>query len=152
MLLQYALLAILVCGLFAISWHDIRSHRIPNAITYPLIALGLVYHGFVNGDLTGAFGGMLLGYLGFVLVETSYRRLRNRDGLGRGDAKLLAVGGAWCGWTGLASVLLVGSASALIWALILALRSSGQTLKQPIPFGPFLSFGIIHTILTITLY
>jgi len=53
----------------------------------------------------------------FVLIELTYRRLRGQDGLGRGDAKLLAAGGAWCGWSGLPLIVLISSALALIAAV-----------------------------------
>ena len=44
-----------------------------------------------------------------------YRRLRGREGLGLGDAKLLAAGGAWLGWTQLAPVVLIACACALAY-------------------------------------
>jgi len=84
--------------------------------------------------------GMALGYLAFVGIEYGFKALRGKDGLGRGDAKLLAVGGAWCGWAGLAFIILIASGFGLLAALMPSVRLSTENGR--IPFGPFLAFGI----------
>ena len=83
---------------------------------------------------------MALGYLVFVAIEYGFRALRGKDGLGRGDAKLLAAGGAWCGWMGLPFIILIASGFGLLAALIPSVRQSAENGR--IPFGPFLAFGI----------
>ena len=66
--------------------------------------------------------------------------LRGIDGLGRGDAKLLAAGGAWCGWIGLPFIVLIASLGGIIQGLISgAFRGEA---RRPIPFGPALSLAI----------
>jgi leader peptidase (prepilin peptidase)/N-methyltransferase len=78
------------------------------------------------------------GYLGFRLLGAVFRRLRGREGLGQGDAKLLAAGGAWVGAWQLPDVLLAAACSALAYAF----RKGKPDAAERIPFGPFLAAGI----------
>jgi leader peptidase (prepilin peptidase) / N-methyltransferase len=132
----------LILGLGALSLADVRHGRLPNSLTLPLIALGLTVS-WSEGNLVQSFLGVIVGYGSFVAVETLFRTVRGYDGLGRGDAKLLAVGGAWCGWSLLPFVVLIGSLLALLFVSIMALTREGTIgAKTKIRFGPFLSFSI----------
>ena len=70
-----------------------------------------------------------------------YSRVRGRDGLGLGDAKLFAASGAWLGLEGLPAVLLVACGAAIVALLVMAWRSQALSATTRIPFGPFLAFG-----------
>lgn len=129
-------------GLLAISISDLRRFRIPDMISLPLIGLGTIYW-VALGNWMPSVLGAALGYLSFRLIETAYRTIRAKEGLGRGDAKLLAAGGAWCGVLSLPSIVLIASVSAL--AYLVVSRCSPQS---PIPFGPFLSAGILIVFLS----
>lgn len=129
--------AVLIAALVQLSRIDWSTHRLPNLITVPLLAAGLVWAFGTSGDFYLHLLGAALGYGVFWTVETLYRLVRKRDGLGRGDAKLLAVGGAWCGAFALPAIILIGSVSALIFVL-----KSAEDRTVRIPFGPFLSLGI----------
>ncbi len=126
--------------LVALSWTDVKSYRLPNNLTFPLMGIGLI-DGFLLNALPERLIGLALGYLVFVAIEFGFRALRGKDGLGRGDAKLLAAGGAWCGWMGLPFIVLIASGCGLAAALIPSLRKSAD--NERIPFGPFLAFGIL---------
>ncbi len=121
---------------------DFRTFRLPDVLTLPLILLGLCFAAFQN-LLVDATIGAALGYIGFVSLEVFYKKVRGIDGLGRGDAKLLAAGGAWCGWYGLAFIILIASGSGLMHALLQSRSEKGQSLA--IPFGPHLALGIFLT-------
>ena len=127
---------VLSAGLLAIAVTDWRQFRIPDLLSLPLIGLGLVLS-LASGDWQMRLAGAVVGYLAFWLVETVYRLLRGEDGLGRGDAKLLAVGGAWCELAGLPMIVLIAAGSALIFAL-----ATGRGRRDALPFGPFLSLAI----------
>jgi leader peptidase (prepilin peptidase)/N-methyltransferase len=130
-------------GLLALAVIDYRDYLLPDAITLPLVALGLgaAYLDDPAGVPAHAIGAAA-GFLAFLLIGLAYRRLRGRDGLGFGDAKLLAAAGAWVGWQGLPSVVLLGAAASL--ALVLAQSLRGQTLRLDarLPFGPGLCLGL----------
>ena len=78
--------------------------------------------------------GALLGYVVFWLIGFAYFQLRGVDGLGQGDAKLLAAAGAWLGPTALPWVVLLAATGALVWAL-----AKGRELTMPLAFGPWLA-------------
>lgn len=131
--------AVLFGGLACLSVIDWRSYRLPNILTKPLIVLGLLYHFNVSLDVYPYLLGTVLGYAIFWCVEHGYRILRKQEGLGRGDAKLLALGGAWCGAMALPFIILIASASALIYVVT---RRAKDKLALKLPFGPFLSAAI----------
>ena len=132
--------------LIALALIDLKTFILPNVLTFPLIAGGLIF-GILFADWYDAAIGALIGYFGFVGLEMAYKKLRNRDGLGRGDAKLLAAGGAWCGWYGLPFIILIASASGLVYALMVNIKSKDQSSVQPaeLPFGPHLALAIFLT-------
>lgn len=138
----YLFAAVLAVMLLVLAVIDIREFRLPNVLTIPLIGLGLLYS-YLMADFSAALIGAVAGYLAFVLVEVSFKRLRGIDGLGRGDAKLLAVGGAWCGWLWLPQVVLIASLSAIIIVLLMRWRDKTITSQSAVPFGPFLAMGIV---------
>ncbi len=135
--------AALYVGLIALSWIDIRSFRLPNILTFPLMALGLLCAYFLPFlSLKSAVIGIAIGYLGFVLIEYVFRAIYRKDGLGRGDAKLLAVGGAWCGWFGLPYIILIASLCGLVFTQLPSQKTKLLAGQNHIPFGPFLSLGV----------
>ena len=136
---------VLMFFLIALSWIDYKTHRLPNKLTFPLMLIGLL-NGYITNKAIDSFIGLTLGYLIFFSLETFYKVIKNKDAIGRGDAKLLAVGGAWCGWVGLPYIILIASSSGLI--AVLFFKKYLLKLNGHIPFGPFLALGI--TIIWIT--
>lgn len=136
------------CGLgwtlLALAATDARYFLLPDFLTLPLIAAGLGVNFVLDpGSLIDHGLGMVAGY-GFVrLLRLAYRTVRHREGMGLGDAKLLAAAGAWVSWWGLPSVLVIASLSALVLVFVHYLRRGGRIdLAQRVPFGAFLSFGL----------
>ena len=128
--------------LLALAWIDQRHQWLPDALSLPLVPAGLIVAWFAVPErwpdhLIGAVAGFLLLYL----VDLAYRRLRRRQGLGLGDAKLLAGIGAWVAWQVLASVVLIAALSALCVVLARRLAGRPMTLADKLPFGPHLALG-----------
>ena len=71
----------------------------------------------------------------------AYRRLRGREGIGLGDAKLLAGIGAWVAWPGLATVVLIAALSGLGLALLQRSRGKPIHMVDKLPFAPHLCIG-----------
>lgn len=82
----------------------------------------------------------MAGYLALWSVYWLFRLLTGKEALGYGDFKLLAALGAWCGWQVLPQVLLLASASGLVWTLLQRLWTR-QSLQQPLAFGPWLALA-----------
>lgn len=126
-------------GLLALGWIDWRHGRLPDALTLPLVLLGLgATWWLAPGGLTDHAIGAAAGYVAFRLVAWGYRAWRGREGMGQGDAKLLAAAGAWVGWQGLDAVVLLGASLSIGLALW---RSRGRGLSGgvSVPFGPGLA-------------
>ncbi|MEZ5901249.1 MAG: A24 family peptidase [Hyphomicrobiaceae bacterium] len=139
MLLISTVLAVLLAILTAI---DLQTFRLPDAITLPLIVLGLSLSALVpTPALLERVAAAAVAYAMLAGVASLYQRLRRRPGLGLGDAKLFAASGSWLGLLNLPTVLLIASTSALLLIVIRILRDGGSSVNEPIAFGPFLAFG-----------
>ena len=134
-------------SLIALSGIDLDTKLLPDAITLPLLWLGLLVNlGTPGADGgSGAFAslhdavlGAVAGYLSLWLVYHLFRLATGKEGMGYGDFKLLAAIGAWLGWQYLPLTILL---SAVVGAIVggAALSLKGRGSQTPIPFGPFLA-------------
>jgi leader peptidase (prepilin peptidase)/N-methyltransferase len=124
--------------LLTLGWIDSLCQRLPDFLTLPLVLAGLAEAYLLEPEaLTGRAIGAACGYAGFRLLSLLYIWRRGREGLGQGDAKLLAASGAWAGAWSLPDVLMIGAVTALAFAL----RRGRIDPAARIPFGPFLAAG-----------
>lgn len=120
---------------------DLRRWILPDSLTLPLAVAGLAEAAiFEPKALLPRALGAVIGFLSLFALAFLYRRLRGREGLGLGDAKLFAASGAWLGAKALPSVLFAAAAGGLAAALLLATRRR-VGLQTPLPFGPFLALA-----------
>lgn len=128
--------------LLALGWIDLRRLLLPDALTLPLIVAGLVAAAlFDRADLLDRALGAALGYLALSALAAGYRALRGRDGLGGGDAKLLAAAGAWVGAMALPQVVLAAALAGLVAAGALHLAGVRLRASSALPFGPFIALA-----------
>jgi len=135
------------CGLgwvlMALAVIDARHLLLPDVLTLPLIPAGLAaIFAIEPGALPAHTLAAGAGWAAFAVVDWLYRRLRGRRGLGTGDAKLLAAAGAWVGFAGLPSVVLLASSGALCWAVTSGLRRGRLRAGKVVAFGPFIALAI----------
>ena len=124
-------------ALLALAFIDLETGYLPDAITLPLIGAGVLSGAFhLIVPFKDCLIGAVAGYLAFRLVGAAYHTFRGRDGLGQGDAKLLAAIGAWGGWMILPAVVLTGALITLAAIGASAARGGKATMDQPIAFGP----------------
>jgi len=122
---------------------DFEHFWLPRSLTITLLVSGLIaiaaqsMQSFYEHSLGAAIGFALLAALAF-----AYRKMRGQDGLGGGDAWLLAGGGAWTGWQGLPTILVLGAGAGLVFVALMAARGKPVGRAQPIPFGVGLAIGI----------
>lgn len=137
----------LFAALIAISVIDIRSRRIPDLLSLPLICAGLmqsfwaVQRGAAPTVLTDSIIGAAAGYLVFAAIGAAFFRLRGQEGLGLGDAKLLAAAGAWLGWQMLPSVVLVAALGGLAQATVAERLWPTRAADRSLAFGPWLALA-----------
>ena len=139
--------ALLILALVYLAYIDLRTFRLPDAITLPLILSGLLFNGLSQERLVffqDSVIGAILGYVSLWLLNFIYRQTKKQNGIGMGDAKLLGALGAWLGWLALPGILLIASLTGLIGGFIW-LQWNKQNHRSAFPFGPFLAIaGIIE--------
>ncbi|QBE62210.1 A24 family peptidase [Pseudoduganella lutea] len=120
LLLLLALLALAV-------WHDVRARRIPNAIVFPGALLGLALHALLPAGaglfgtpmgglgIASALGGLGIG-LAILLPMYAFGLM------GAGDAKMLAMVGAFMGAGDIAAVGIASLLAGGVLALAVAAR------------------------------
>jgi leader peptidase (prepilin peptidase)/N-methyltransferase len=130
---------VLTWALVALSVIDFDHQILPDVITLPLMWLGLVlslFGAFVSPETS--IIGAAAGYLSLWSVYHLFRLLTGKEGMGYGDFKLLAVFGAWLGWTALPVIILLSSLVGAVVGIALIL-ARGRDRNIPIPFGPYLA-------------
>ncbi|HVC50358.1 MAG TPA: A24 family peptidase [Burkholderiales bacterium] len=128
-------------SLITLSAIDFDQQILPDSITLPLLWIGLL----LNLDSTfAAIGsaviGAVAGYMALWLVYWGFKLITGKEGMGRGDFKLLAALGAWFGWTSLPAIILLASIGGAVVGLSL-IQFKNQNRDIPIPFGPYLAGG-----------
>jgi leader peptidase (prepilin peptidase)/N-methyltransferase len=128
--------------LIAAAGIDFRTQLLPDALTLPLMWLGLLLAlvpTFVG--VREAVLGAALGYLALWSVYWIFKLLTGKDGMGYGDFKLFAAAGAWMGYAALLPIILVAALSGAIIGILL-LKARGQDHSVPFAFGPFLAIAM----------
>lgn len=151
-----ALMAFVVmAALIVITFIDLDYMIIPDVITYPGTAVGLLLGAAASLlSTTGAFPlqfpftqsfvesllGIIFGAGTLYLVWWLYLMIRKREGLGLGDIKLLAMLGALFGYQCSLATIFVGSVcGSIVGLLLVAFRRHKYSMH--ISFGPYLAFA-----------
>jgi leader peptidase (prepilin peptidase)/N-methyltransferase len=139
-------LMVQACGLgaalVALSVIDLRRQVLPDALTFPLLVFGLfVAMTYQPDEVADRLLAVCLGWLGFAMLSAWYRRRRGVEGLGAGDARLLAAAGAWVGPMGLPWVVLLAALGGIAAVAVMRRRQGWETDRR-LPFGPFLSAAL----------
>ena len=134
--------ALLGYALLTLALIDFRHLILPDGLTLPLIPLGLAVLWWLGADpLWIHASAAAIGFTGMLGLRATYQRLRKREGLGLGDAKLVAAAGAWVGFEGLPGVILIGAALGLAYHLIRLRFVNPASIEPEIPFGPWIAAG-----------
>jgi leader peptidase (prepilin peptidase) / N-methyltransferase len=168
--LEFTLLLVTANLLLLASLIDLQTQLLPRWINIVVGIFGLVFTSVTSphsskklfelsfhNALWQNMSAAIAAFAAFTLINACYRRLRHRDGLGQGDAWLLAALGCWVGFAGLPWLLLGASMLALVAMILSSFFQSGHAnaadtimlseigstniLTQSIPFGPFLSLA-----------
>jgi leader peptidase (prepilin peptidase)/N-methyltransferase len=141
--LNYAVYFMFGASLVVVTFIDLKHQIIPDSISLPGIAFGLLSSLFLpNLTFLDSLIGTAAGGGSLLLVAGGYYLLTKKEGMGLGDVKLLAMMGAFLGWTSILFIILVGSLSgALVGIAVMLIKKKDR--KYAIPFGPFLSLGAL---------
>ena len=142
-------LLFLILGLsfIIIFFIDLKHYIIPNVLTFSLMVIGFmksfdpnlnpIFPNFINSLIGGIFG-----YLIIWSIIYFYKQVRNKEGMGLGDAKLLSAIGFWFGWISIPFVIFLSSIIALL-LVIPSLMKKSKKLSSQIPFGPYIIIGTL---------
>lgn len=127
-------------ALIAITFIDLEHLFIPDEVSLPALLIG-VWGAFTLAEWEpaisplGSLAGAALGYALVVTLRVIGELLYGREAMGLGDAKLLALIGAFLGWEALPLVLLLGALQGLLAAggALLYTRLTGRANSLTIP-------------------
>ena len=159
-----AVLLVFFSSLIVLVFIDLNHRLLPDVITLPGIALGIVLSLLVGieddvgtallqlaglPDSGGRWAWLVSSLLGaFVcggflwLVGAVYFKLKKVEGLGGGDLKLMGMVGAFLGVKlGLLTIMLGSVLGALIG--LAYIKMAGKDYRYPLPFGSFLGVAAI---------
>ncbi|MCR4441885.1 MAG: A24 family peptidase [Peptococcaceae bacterium] len=101
----------------AIACVDVKKQIIPDKITCPMIALGLLY-ALATGKIMDALAGAAICFGLFFFVGLL-------GGVGGGDLKFATALGTWFGFYGSLTVIFLASVLGLAWGVVKMLRARG---------------------------
>ena len=128
------------CLLIVLFAVDLEHHLLPNALTFPGIAVGFLFSLFVSPGPVASALGILVGGGSLWLIGEAYYRYAGQEGMGGGDVKMLAMIGAFLGWK-LVIVTLVFSSIAGAIAGLVVIASRRGDLRYALPYGTFLALA-----------
>jgi|TARA_B100000929_G_scaffold285667_1_gene269605 leader peptidase (prepilin peptidase)/N-methyltransferase len=147
--LEIAFLQVLVIIFLIIFFIDLKHFIIPDSLNFSLIILAISKNFIPNFesnftyDLNQSIVGGILGYFVIWIIIFLYKKIKNLDAMGLGDAKLMAGIGLLFGWKSIPFVLFVSAIIGLI-SVIPSLINKTKNLRTEIPFGPYI---IVSTII-----
>jgi leader peptidase (prepilin peptidase)/N-methyltransferase len=131
--MRMALLVLAVCALSVCAATDLRCGVIPDAFTLVPLALVLAVSAVAH-DASAICGAAIVAVPFAALAAISRGR-----GMGWGDVKLAALGGALAGMAGITLAVAVAAIVAAMVGVI------GGRTRRPIAFGPYLAAAIVAT-------
>jgi leader peptidase (prepilin peptidase)/N-methyltransferase len=133
---------LLVSALLVLTVIDLHHRLLPDRITLPGIAVGLLASAtLLPTGIVPALLGAAVGGGGFFLIA-----VLSRGGMGGGDIKLIAMIGAFLGWEAvLLTTFLAAVTGGLVGAVLMLAFRKGR--KYQVPFGPFLSAAAVFCLL-----
>lgn len=137
---------VFACALIVATFVDFDFKIIPDEITLGGLALGLIVSPLLSHGIKGALFGALLGGGFLWLVAFVYEKVTNREGMGLGDVKFLAMIGAFLGYKSIIPIILVASLSGSAVGIVLMAFFKKDRLYA-LPFGPFLALGAVLALL-----
>ena len=136
-------LSILILILIIIFFIDLENFIIPDTLNFSIMGLALFKNFLPNfntsliHEINQSIIGGMVGYISIWLIIYLYKIFKKIDGMGLGDAKLMAGIGFLFGWQSIPFVLFVSSILGLIF-VVPSLIKKQKNMRTEIPFGPFI--------------
>ncbi len=161
-LLGFAARLLLCWLLVALAMLDVEHLWLPDWLTWPGIAIGFFYSllpyyvidrmpllglrgASVAGRASRAFVAILAAALLILAIRWLYWLVRRREGIGLGDAKLMALLAAWLGLPGALLAFGLGVILGSMVGVVVLIRGTRAGTENPtlarLPLGTFLCIG-----------
>jgi leader peptidase (prepilin peptidase) / N-methyltransferase len=139
--ISFAIYFVFIAALIVVTFIDFDHQIIPDEISLPGIVFGFLASFFLpEPGWISSLAGIVVGWGSLALIFYSYLWLTGREGMGGGDAKLLAMLGAFLGLKSVPFIIFTSSLVGTIAGLsIMVMQRKGRHLA--IPFGPYLALG-----------
>lgn len=141
------LLFIFIFSIYLIIFFiDLEHFIIPNSLNFILIISGFFKNfipqldEFLFSDFISSIIGGIVGYAMIWIIIKLYKKLKNIEGMGLGDAKLFCGIGLWFGYQSVFIIIFLASIIALI-TIAPKLMKGTIKMKNEVPFGPFIIIG-----------
>lgn len=129
------------CLMLLLAGIDLEHFLLPDRFTLPGILVGLALQLWVpQPGFLEAVVGVLVGAGILILVINFWYWLRGEEGMGMGDVNMLALIGAFLGWQGVLTSLVVATFSGAVFGLAFLLTGR-LGMRSRLPFGVFLALG-----------
>ena len=133
---------VFACAMVVLFAIDLEHHLLPNVITLPGIAIGLIASAVLPPGIVDALIGAVLGGGVLWLIGEAYFRYSGQEGMGGGDVKMLAMIGAFLGWKLVLVTLVLSSvAGSIVGLFVIVIKRGG--MKYALPYGTFLALGAL---------
>ena len=136
-------LSVLFILYIIIFFIDLKHFIIPDSLNFSIIILAIFKNFLPNfntsfiHDINQSIIGGMAGYFSIWIIIYLYRVIKKVEGMGLGDAKLMAGIGLLFGWQSVPFVLFASAVLGLI-SVIPSLINKKKNLRSEIPFGPFI--------------
>ncbi len=139
--------SLFLSAMLVLGFIDFRHQVIPDGVTFPGIALSLVY-AYLRPDMTlgQAFIGAAVGGGFLLLVYSLYYLWRKKAGLGMGDVTMMLFIGAFLGWKLAFFTLMAASFAGALFGITVMLFQK-RNLEYALPFGTFLAPAAVFALL-----
>jgi len=139
--------------LLVVAFVDLDTQLIPTSLTDPMVVVGLAAHVLLPGGTpTTSAIGVIVGFGVPYGLSVFGRLFFGYDVLGLGDARLLAMIGAFLGWPGALFAFVAAAFQSLIAQAIIFASELGKKRtesevppwRRPFALGPFIVLGALE--------
>nr|ABZ06499.1 putative bacterial peptidase A24 N-terminal domain protein [uncultured marine microorganism HF4000_010L19] len=152
------LLAILLLMYLTVFFIDLKHFIIPDILNYGIIVIAFLKNflpdlnlSFIQDIKLSLMGG-IAGFFSIWIIIYLYKTFKKKEGMGLGDAKLMAGVGLLFGWQSIPFVLFLAAVLGLLMVMP-SLYEKKKSLKSQVPFGPYIiTAGVIYFLYGDVLY
>ena len=128
--------------LFTLAAIDIKTRYLPDMLNFSLLWVGVLMAMFdiTNITLQESLLGVMIGYIGMSVVAFILGLFKGKGVICKGDYKLLAAIGAWCGYEPLTLILLIAIIFAVIFNSVM-IKLDKKTKDESFAFGQYIALS-----------